>query len=989
MIKYIQDTKLYKTKRIDKLILINKHRQLKINNEYFNLGLISENIIQEEDPEAKLLSLVLSERNFIKRQENIVLFCEKYTRQALADEDIYWRYSINTKNKLVPTFILTIAKVWLDKGPYQETIELLCKEQGKISDDGECWVDKYSGYIIKTIDASTDEGYETSGFKKISREIIEESVGDIVLEQSKKIADPTTEIIYIVINALTKFMGINLEHKVEYITHHVLDINRKAIPNRKIYEEKVAIMKSKKNKSLPSYESVLEQSLVILTLTYIIIAIQINIPSIKTKKTYPGCIKSFTGYPLSGKEDITNIEYIACIAKHLSTSISPWKSIKKMNVNKIVKLIILNIDKYCVPDDVFKQDIRLKRNYLLIEEQDIVKDESIEKWSHFMPPLTTIIAHHVQGISTTFKNKLRSNITKLNPKQNTDIEILVSKQQHYATELLYKIQLVIDKQEMLQVNSTGEPYLENACCISNNPTSLEYFKEKDSSVGVTIDSVKDVDNILIDLANLVKSPSILSLEDTRYLYPDIPDIYDETTIYLAVINYCNYDNLKAVPERLLPFCFDKPIDYDFRQTISQKIEQLKELGRNYTDETLMNILKIITYNSVYENHNTEYLQDLKEFIEIEDLDIDIHSFLFAIKDDISRYDKVMPENIKASEKQLIDYLGEDKIIKLTSIKEFISKYSTIKPKLKDNAITFLETLEQWTYTTTSSNNGIFSSIEKESVFSNIKYLKNTIYELNALFPNIILNKLEFTNVSIPSYWKLSERHVMTVKEYIGNYYQILLKYNGNNLFAELLENTNNYYYNKLSELIIATIGINETSDEIILNNYLTVRILIYCLLNSINNYIKELDNIIDTITTSDVMSEVNIVSGIKLDTATILANYIVEIINHFNKHKKTVNKSYEDIMAQVNKHKEKEKEAITNRLKNLTEEARQVDTQMKNHKLGQWNLGLQKGLTQYDPEFYDKEVTYEQTIEDKEAYSLENLPDDDDYGDNDGDEGFY
>ena len=94
------------------------------------------------------------------------------------------------------------------------------------------------------------------------------------------------------------------------------------------------------------------------------------------------------------------------------------------------------------------------------------------------------------------------------------------------------------------------------------------------------------------------------------------------------------------------------------------------------------------------------------------------------------------------------------------------------------------------YTTISSNNGIFSSIEKESVFSNIKYLKNTIYELNTIFPNIILNKLEFINVNIPSYWKLSERHAQTVKEYIENYYQILLKYNGNKLFAELLENTN-------------------------------------------------------------------------------------------------------------------------------------------------------------------------------------------------------
>ena len=136
----------------------------------------------------------------IGEMKNIVLFCEKYTRQALANEDIYWRYSITTKTKLIPRFILTIANVWLDNGPYQETIERLCKEQGKISDDGECWVDKYSGYIIKTIDADTDEGYETSAFKNVSREIIEESVGDIVLEQSKKIADPNTEIIYIVIS---------------------------------------------------------------------------------------------------------------------------------------------------------------------------------------------------------------------------------------------------------------------------------------------------------------------------------------------------------------------------------------------------------------------------------------------------------------------------------------------------------------------------------------------------------------------------------------------------------------------------------------------------------------------------------------------------------------------------------------------------------------------------------------------------------------------
>ena len=153
-----------------------------------------------------------------------------------------------------------------------------------------------------------------------------------------------------------------------------------------------------------------------------------------------------------------------------------------------------------------------------------------------------------------------------------------------------------------------------------------------------------------------------------------------------------------------------------------------------------------------------------------------------------------------------------------------------------------------------------------------------------------------------------------------------------------------------------------------------------------SDFILCYDTIVSKIYKQDSMNEIDIVSGMKLDIATILANYIVETMNHFNKHKTIVNKSYEDIMAQVNKYKEKEKETITNRLKNLTEEARQVDTQMKNHKLGQWNLGLQKGLTQYDPEFYDKELQQQESIEDKEAYSLTDLPEDDDYGENDGDQ---
>ena len=121
------------------------------------------------------------------------------------------------------------------------------------------------------------------------------------------------------------------------------------------------------------------------------------------------------------------------------------------------------------------------------------------------------------------------------------------------------------------------------------------------------------------------------------------------------------------------------------------------------------------------------LTDEKEEVQILD------AILSSIKDDISiSYDNI-PDNIKENEKQLINYLAEDKIIQLVAIKEFITKYSTIKPNIRNKAITFLETLEQWSYTTISTEDGIFSSIEKESALSNIEYLKNTIYEFTTIF----------------------------------------------------------------------------------------------------------------------------------------------------------------------------------------------------------------------------------------------------------------
>jgi hypothetical protein len=140
-----------------------------------------------------------------------------------------------------------------------------------------------------------------------------------------------------------------------------------------------------------------------------------------------------------------------------------------------------------------------------------------------------------------------------------------------------------------------------------------------------------------------------------------------------------------------------------------------------------------------------------------------------------------------------------------------------------------------------------------------------------------------------------------------------------------------------------------------------------------------------------------------------MTNHYVLISNGYAKVKEKI------VMA-----KEKEKTLITDFLKNLSDEEREIENILKANKLEKWNIGMQKGLTQYVKENYDEErdalekqalkerklqqnnnVTamnkeiYDLAMDeqmqsdaaiDVEEYSMNNIPDDDDFNyDNDDD----
>jgi len=82
---------------------------------------------------------------------------------------------------------------------------------------------------------------------------------------------------------------------------------------------------------------------------------------------------------------------------------------------------------------------------------------------------------------------------------------------------------------------------------------------------------------------------------------------------------------------------------------------------------------------------------------------------------------------------------------------------------------------------------------------------------------------------------------------------------------------------------------------------------------------------------------------------------LVVYLTNMNETKKILNVSSTVINDKIFKLKEREKDTFTDRLKEMTEEERKVDTILKINKLGVWNKGLQKGLIIYDPENYDEE----------------------------------
>ena len=953
-----------------------KKKVIEINSLYnitkaqFNSGL---DFIQEkgiQSPFNKLMDKILSVDDFVKRQEDIITFANKYTRTAIHGEDPAWLYCIETNIKLMPKFFSHLAEVWINNGPYLLELEKVCKEQGVISNDGDCWVDIHSGYTIKRIDFDTDEGYEQSGFKKVSKEVLEESASKILLDAPKKIdiAQSKEEIIVNrIIKAIEKFLGVVLDNYYKLITSLAINKHKIVLPTKEQYENKTAILK-KKGKKVPSYNDIEIQSLMLFTLTAIAFSIVTARPSITTKKTFPGCKRSFDGFPVTGKENISAITYIACIAKKISSQTEPWNSISKFSEKKIIERIVLNLEKFYINDKEIENEIELKIKYLNENTLEIIPNElSIQQWTQFLPPLGKIKNTMISSIGPAFKSTLKQSLKTGNKKQQEMINELLSKPFYLAQNMLDIVNNIIEKEEALLVNSLGEPFLENSCCIGMENYALDYFIGKNNKLNIIIEKAKEYEVIIEDIQQLTRAATQICLIDTKLNYPETPKTFNEEIIYRIVIKYCNYDSYKPIPNELKDICLTKPENYRQNDTIHEKIKYLKSIGRTYTHETLITILKLNSIPIIYNQDTpTNNLTDL--------LEVDYNNIIYNRLREVSKYFaediKEYPEEVKLLINELTNNNNQIK----GHIKKLIREKSSQPKSIKNKVITFLDDLVNWT----PMSNKINEDTERNNYNRKLQFLKNYSYQLSSVYPNIILNHIDQSNAYIPDYWNLSEKHTIYIKELIRNYYKPLQKYQNIEGFRKVLSGLDVYLLEELSKQIVV-----KNNKDSVFSDMIVMIIMEAIILDIYNQLIQQAE-----LDTTDII--VDLQEELVQDTLGTTTEFIIDTLLLMTNEKKLINKSYEQVEYEINKSKEKEKDKITERLKNLTEEERIIDSEFKKSKLGVWNTGLQKGLTEYDPEFYDKEKEKESdmSVDEKEALSMSHIPDDDDYGDLDGDE-FY
>lgn len=957
------------------LLKIKDINDMKYHNNYLNM---IDKVKTREliiSPYEELKQKILSISDESEKNKLLIQFSKKYT---ISGPEPHYLYCIDTNVKLLPSIQIKLAYAYfVSDEKYQELVNKLCLEQGEESDNGDAWVDKYTGYIIKKKTFEEESELDSYGNyisskskdeiegESTEKQLIEKDDYDELKEREEK---QRTTLAYKLLRSYSltfmNFSGISFNKDLfdEYI-NHVYTVTKDDTDKYFSYGKKL------EGKELKNKEK-LEAKILYYCISFIFIYVQTHIPNLKIKTSFHGCKKSFNGFPLQEtNEDYSGIQYISCIINNIKNNSTPWKTFSKQKVDNIRDTLIKFINKYVLVDNNITNLLIKKRGYL--EERNIRNNNNLTIENSNDTKNYTLIEHFkpmdmikykpeelfetsYNSIPESFYQDYKKALTLIDIKEKQQYELTL-KSHIDKTGLLFQAELFKKIQDMylLLSSSIGEPFIDNACCNDKNNNPIDYFNKNDDLIKIIKYNVFYKNKL--NLINNYKKQHVISFNintiEQNILNENISMPFSEELIYLGFIKYMNFDlKNEMIPLYLHDvFKLEKPSydSYNIKGDIEEKIKSLKIQGYEFTLNDFKRLLQLVHYQNIDNNSlannnilNKQYNDKLLLFAQNSDIDDFIFNFInYKNGNKIFEFKQTSGSTIEIFRNDLGRHIKEYSEYNSKIIMEKINRLSK-NDKLKLQTYMINNLVENKMNTEQINlNNEIFDLMKNDYFNDNILKLNYYMKFLCVILPNILLNKSSgnVETLQIPDHWikSLSNKHILDIKSH-----NLLLS----RVFKKLIDidNIKDFYrenQNKLGEIYkVYNDGFygfyTSSYDNIYKIDPTTFyQISLYFYLFTLKIYLKEFEK----------------------KSNSFMFKLIYGILTIFIDYNKDNYVSYEDVKNKISKEINSEKKRKTDRLSDLTDEERLLEKELKKNKLGVWGIGMQKGLIKYDSKFYDTE----------------------------------
>lgn len=959
-----------------------------------------------ESPYEPLRRMIMSQGDFVKRQSDVVRFVETFTREPmlLQNEDAHWLYCKDTNTKLFPLSIYTLARSFVNTNTYNETLDRLCSEIGILSSDGDNIIDKHTQYVLRPMDFVAEDGYDESGFRVVSNQIMEKDFGEGLHDALSKenatrmrvFESEEAQHAYNVFATIRNHIGLRKDSIEDVMEDFVLRITLEMMNDSSIVLTEKAYSKrmEKRAKDKPAvpYKIYRNQLLVLCVGSSLTIAMLTMIPSFKTKKTFPGCVQSFHGYPVdAGDEDVSGLKYVSCILFKSKSSIAPWNAIEPWSANTLLKRMKELIGQQMMTRPDILQLCTMKREYLALHPDDVIPDQlNVRKWTHFMPPLVEFtVSKNLRGLGADFEGDLLRAIRDGSKSQYESIGVLKSNIVKHVYGIVELIKDVVAKKELLLTTSIKEPFMENACC-NEDPRKihpLSYFMGENALIDNYVKKVVDMGGTLRRIQALAKPQFMFHDENTSIRRGDIRSEIGETAIYRAFIHYCHFDRDIPIPREFETVCNEKPAVYERMDTLDVKIEKMKSNGKRFAKENLEHLMRLVNRKNVvpvFLQADVSPIMMFKDALE----ELDLHSseiiesrmreLLWAT---LADYDpRVMVHEERDSTEALNRYIRNTNGRMFAKIADFLNHNGNLSNTQYDAIQVFIHEIDHWK---------MDSPTDTKTVFAVRQYILHSIENMVKVFPAMAKH---FPKQSkIPKHWGLDPVHVGRLEDMLHSELASLRTSVSNPALAPLMEHIESrlrsivYFVKHIP--VFAPIVKDGVAFHSLYSKETVLSLLKYCWYSVLYEYVVatedpdllaverkeqlrerrtranqlEADAVFgaesdadadDTNPLLEIQLEMGDISKVKTDTGRMLVLFLT--LDKETKDK--TNMTYAEMKFKTQRKKDKEKKQITDGFERMERDERKVEDMLKHFKIGRWNIGQQKGLFQYSSETYARQT---------------------------------